>query len=340
MPDSSLLHRLCARAEHRRWLLGVTASARYGSLSVALVATLGSGADSRVEVVAHRRARVPGDLRKALRKLRAGHGHSSVDAAILAAQLAERQALLLDEFAADVAPIWNRVSAVSVHGPGIWRHQQGLIGYAGLCDAARLADLSGLNVIDGFPNRDLAQDGRGRPLLLLPLWMLLHDARKPRAVVDWGRCVRLVNLPASRDASAAARSTSQRIAPQTELGETLPVAIARTIREQSPPVAEAILCGRPLDNESFDSLRSQLAAIRLLPIEELGVEARALKPAAVALLGHLHLDQAPASVAAATGARTPRVLGRLTPGSVVNWHRLVRELAARRPNVVTLRSAI
>jgi hypothetical protein len=60
----------------------------------------------------------------------------------------------------------------------------------------------------------------------------------------------------------------------------------------------------------------------------------------VALLGLLHLDQVPAAATAITGARTPRVLGRLTPGSLVHWHRLVRELAALRPSAVALRSAV
>jgi hypothetical protein len=60
----------------------------------------------------------------------------------------------------------------------------------------------------------------------------------------------------------------------------------------------------------------------------------------VALLGLLHLDQIPANATGITGARIPRVLGRLTPGSLTNWNRLVRELANARPSVVALRSAM
>lgn len=340
MADPNLLHRLCALAEHRRWLLGVTASARYGSISTALVATLGSGLESQVEVVAQRSARLPRELQQSIERLHRGSSSDAANVAIVSAQLAERQALLLEEFASDVATVWNRVSAVAVHGPGLRQRAHGLIGYVDFGDAARLADMTGLNVIDGFPNRDLAQDGRGGPLHLLPLWMLLHDARKPRVVVDWGRRVGLVCLPASRDGAAAARTSYRRVNLPANSDESAPAAIARCIYEQSPDAAAAILCGQWPGDGQFEALRAELKGIRLLMIDALGVPSAALKAATTALLGLLHLDQTPGNLPSATGARDPRVLGRLTPGSVVNWHHLVRELAARRPNVVTLRSAV
>ena len=200
--------------------------------------------------------------------------------------------------------------------------------------------MTGLNVVDGFPYRDLAQDGRGGPLHLLPLWMMLHDARKPRVAVDWGRRVGLIGLPASRDAAAAARTSYERADLPANIDESAPAAVARRIRQQFPEVAEVILCGQWLGDEQFEALRAELNGVRLLTVNALGVPNAALKAASAALLGLLHLDQTPANLPAATGERPPRVLGRLTPGSVVNWHRLVRELAAHRPNVVTLRSAV
>jgi 1,6-anhydro-N-acetylmuramate kinase len=331
---------LCALAEHRRWLLGVTASARYGRLSTALIATLGSGLDSQVEVAAHRSAPLPQELRRSLAKLRRRRSPGAAPVAIAAAQLAERQALLLEEFAADIAPVWNRVSAVAVHGPGIRKRDQGLIGYAGLSDAARLSDLTGLNVIDGLPDRDLAQEGRGAPLHLLPLWILFHDTRKTRVLVDWGRRPTLVGLSGSRDASAAGRTSYVRDAWPANDAASAPAAIAESIRQQFPGAAEVILSRPSPGSEPCEALRQELSGVRLLTADMLGVPAAALRAAAVALLGLLHLDQTPGNLPSATGARNPRVLGRITPGSVVNWHHLVRDLAARRPNVVTLRSAV
>ena len=78
-----------------------------------------------------------------------------------------------------------------------------------LCAVVRLralADLTGLNVIDAFPARDLAQDGRGGPLGPLPDWLLLHHSTKTRTVVELGSAVRITYLPAARTPAAPTAS--------------------------------------------------------------------------------------------------------------------------------------
>ena len=65
-----------------------------------------------------------------------------------------------------------------------------------------------------------------------------------------------------------------------------------------------------------------------------------VRDSVAAILAILHQDQTPACPTAISGARVPRVLGRLTPGSPQRWHRLLREMAAETPAVVSLRSAI
>ena len=53
----------------------------------------------------------------------------------------------------------DRVLAAGLHDPGFWGHAQGdVLGYSGWCDAARVAELTGLNVLDAFP----ARPGPGR----------------------------------------------------------------------------------------------------------------------------------------------------------------------------------
>jgi 1,6-anhydro-N-acetylmuramate kinase len=340
-----LLDRLRALAERRRWLIGLAAGARCRQLTAALVAIEGGGLASRVEVVAHRRARLPPQIAKALHRLRTPRAGLPADAALFAARLAECQAALVDEFATDIAVVWERVSALAIDGPGLWRRAGGLTGCAGLGDAARIADLTGLNVIDAFPARDLAQDGRGRPLLPIPFWMLLHASHTTRVLVDMGRSIHLTYLPASRDASGASRVLGLKV-PCDGRGSADSVAqsVVQSIAErmpQSPSIEELVLCGgRSRDPQLAEALAGRLPRVRVLSIGELGIAEEALKAAGVALLGLLHLDHVPANATALTGARTGRILGRLTPGSVVNWHRLVRDMAARRPTVVTLRSAV
>jgi 1,6-anhydro-N-acetylmuramate kinase len=347
MIEVPLLDRLAALADRKRWLLGLVVGPRCRSLHVALVGIEGVGLSCRAEVFAGRSTRAHPECEHLFSRLVSAPRRSPMDAALLAAQLAERQAALLDVFSAEVAPVWSRVLAIAVHDPGLWRKSGGLGLCVGLCDAARLADMSGLNVIDAFSARDLAQDGRGRPLLPIPYWLLLHHVHKNRLLVQWGRRVRLTWLPASRDASGASRVLYFRLPPDADLPDKqyAPTGtVARFVLDsfpKSPPLDELIVLGpAALRETAFHALAALLPVAQSLCLSALGIRPGSLEPAGVALLGLLHLDQIPAGSLAITGARTPRVLGRLTPGSLASWHRLVRELASARPSVVSLRSAV
>jgi 1,6-anhydro-N-acetylmuramate kinase len=341
------MDRLRAVAQRKRWTIGLSVSSRCRLLGAVLVGTEGSGLSGRAETLAYRQLPLAREISHLFARLHQATSRSPADAALLAAQLAECQAVLLDEFAADIAPVWDRVLAVAVDDPGLWHQASGLSLSVGLCDAARLADLCGQNVIDAFAARDLAQDGRGRPLLPLPHWMLLHDLQKTRVLVEWGRRVRLTYLPASRDRSGASRVSYIALEPSDESLSGLAAAardISRCISSEFPqnPRIEELVLSPPGQKPS--TLAAELAALlpdtRLLEVAQLGIPQGALRPAGVALLGLLHLDQTPANVPTITGARTPRVLGRLTPGSLSSWHRLVGELASAKPSVVALRSAV
>ncbi len=348
--DVRLLDRLRVLAPRRRWLIGMAVGSACRQLTAALVGADGRGLSSRVEVPAHRQLTLPRETTLLFRRLRRGRARSPADAGLLAAQLAESQAVLLDELATEIAPVWDRVLAVAVDDPGLWSTSDGLRGYVSLCDSARLADLTGLNVVDAFPARDLAQDGRGRPLLPIPNWILLHDLQKTRVLVDVRRGVALTYLPGSRDAAGAmgvlhvklkpCDAGVDKAAPAEKWAGTAANAIA-TQFPQLPPIEELVLCESGLERTAFASrLAARLPKARILGVAELGIARAALKPAGVGVLGLLHLDQTPTNTTLATGARTPRLLGRLTPGSLANWHRLVRELAGSKPSVMALRSAV
>ncbi len=359
----------------------------------------------------------------------------------MAAELAEVGASVVGQLCGARPQLERRLLAVGVTEPGAWgRSRGGLVGYLPVVDAGRLAGLTGQNVIDGFPARDLAQEGAGGPLDPLCDWLLLHDGSKTRVLVDLGRDVRLSYLPSARDPAGIDRVISWTITPGLSLldrlvrqagakrfddgghlavqGQCLPEVIelwqaeggltalpgprcaaagspkklvqsamaaapaagwsvtdllctgnhflareiVRAIHERlpaAPPIDEVIVSGGGQQNGFLMHLLAQqpenlppkrllapflaIAGAGGLPLvaeSALGVPSGMRGAAVAAVLALLHLDQTPACPTAITGARTPRVLGRLTPGSPQAWQRLMCELTAHRPAVVSLRSAI
>lgn len=118
---------------------------------------------------------------------------------------------------------------------------------------------------------------------------------------------------------------------------------ARAIRERLPcdEAGEILLSGGGQQNGMLlGGLASRLAGWRMTRMVDLGLEDAAIDPAAAALLAMLHIDHTPANPMSLTGASSPRVLGRLTPGSPSRWHRLLSEMAAHRPAMMSLRSAV
>lgn len=80
------------------------------------------------------------------------------------------------------------------------------------------------------------------------------------------------------------------------------------------PVREVVVSGGGARNESLvDALRITLAPRRVTVFDELFYDGEAKESVAFALLGYLHLAHEAGNVTGATGARGPRVLGKLTP---------------------------
>ncbi|MGI8508337.1 MAG: anhydro-N-acetylmuramic acid kinase, partial [Gemmatimonadaceae bacterium] len=79
-------------------------------------------------------------------------------------------------------------------------------------------------------------------------------------------------------------------------------------------VHEVIVSGGGIRNGALmQALRSAIAPRQLLPFDDLYYDAEAKEAVAFALLAHLHVTGRAGNVIGATGARGPRVLGKLTP---------------------------
>lgn len=206
----------------RRWTAGVLVSSRCTHAAAALVATSGRGLDVRVEVAGAVRDAVPGETAAMFAPLAGSRTSAIASVAVFRTQLAELQAAQVGELLATLGVAPSRVLAVGVHDPGIWS-QAGSSpgGYLGLCDAAAVAEATGLNVIDAFPARDLANRGQGGPVTPLAEWLLLADPQKSRVLLDLGRTVRISYLPATVADNSAARILSFDVGPGTCLLDLL-----------------------------------------------------------------------------------------------------------------------
>ncbi len=107
----------------------------------------------------------------------------------LCADLAEIQSAVVERLKSAAGKYLDRVMAVAVNDPGLWTEDfDGRRSYNSFCDATRLAELSGVTVIDSFPARDIAVGGNGSSLDGIPLWLALADrhakvANQQRAIL-------------------------------------------------------------------------------------------------------------------------------------------------------------
>ena len=97
--------------------------------------------------------------------------------------------------------------------------------------------LTGLNVIDAFPARDLAQGGLGGPLIALPEWLLLRHRDRSRVLLDLGRTVR-VDLPAGR-IHRSRRRADPRLRGRAGHGLARPAGPAALRRRSTPSIRVA-----------------------------------------------------------------------------------------------------
>jgi anhydro-N-acetylmuramic acid kinase len=80
------------------------------------------------------------------------------------------------------------------------------------------------------------------------------------------------------------------------------------------PVNEVLLSGGGAKNPAlFAAIAESAAPIKVRHFDEVYFDGEAKEAVAFALLGYLHVNHRPGNVPAATGARGPRILGKLTP---------------------------
>ncbi|MDR0608477.1 MAG: anhydro-N-acetylmuramic acid kinase [Planctomycetaceae bacterium] len=124
------------------------------------------------------------------------------------------------------------------------------------------------------------------------------------------------------------------------IAEHLQILIAEhTTNEHSEP--EILITGSVrMHGMMMNRISSQLRQRPIIPITRLDIPADTFDSLCTAMLTLMAVDHIPASLPHLTGSETTKPLGRITAGSITNWHRLLREMAQTKPAERPLRSAI
>ena len=234
-------------ADGRRWLVGVVVASKCDRATAALIALRGKGLQVSVDIVGARTAAIPRTTTILFDTLASGNPCAATTLATLRTQLAEVTGALTLDLLESLSISPSRILAVGVDDPGIWEFSDISLGspgsqrlspagrppgsprashgeptgYLGLCDPARLAEATGMNVVDAFPARDVAAGGLGGPLAASAHWILLRAPLRNRLLLDLGRTVRLTYLPAARGERPETDVLSFEVGPGASLLDSL-----------------------------------------------------------------------------------------------------------------------
>ncbi|MEZ6071221.1 MAG: anhydro-N-acetylmuramic acid kinase [Pirellulales bacterium] len=165
-------------------------------VDAAIVCCDGHGLSAELRVAAHARLEVVDELGRLWRQVCSGAALPAGHLGILTAEIASCQARTLNDARQQAMLRNGDLLVVGVLDPGAWYNVvNGPPRCTPLSDAARLAEASGLNVVDAFPLRDLAVGGQGGPVNALGEASLVRSTTTPRVLVDLGRTLKLTYVP-------------------------------------------------------------------------------------------------------------------------------------------------
>ena len=231
----------------RRWAVGIHVSSGCARLEAALVTATGRGLDLCPELAGAKVVHGISEATSLYAQLASGSAAEGSVLQSLRGTLAEAEAAAVAELTAEAGVGFNRVLVLGVHDPGLWQPgRAGVAAHLGLCDPAKVAELTGMNVVDGFADRDLAQGGLGGPVAAVAQWLLLASREKTRVLLDLGRSVRLTYLPAAKSQSGLSRILSFDVGPGMRLLDLLTHRLTGG-QERRDPGGRLAVQGRRID---------------------------------------------------------------------------------------------
>ncbi len=341
--------------------LGPNFQSLYGSLAV----VQGRGRYLRVKHVEFIEHSLPGTLQRACDEVLTVPQPGNAAFISLGADLLEHQVAIVDRLLRTAGKYVDRVLVVTVDNRGGWQTDfDGQRNFVPLYHSPSLAEKTGANVIDAISDRDIAAGGSGQLLEALPVWLAVTDrgSLRPEStqlLINFDRTIRVLLLPPSDgldDCIPEIRGMelnwpwhSNEKHAQGELDPheqmtSLVDQITAWVAEMSGGasgvnVERCLLFGGP--EAMLESFRRAWVHPRInmgnnpLPIPEAG-----LGSLVAALWGMLFVDQMPGNVPGLTGARSQRILGRLTPGKPTAWRSLLINMNDGEPPNMRLRDAV
>lgn len=195
-------------SKHNRMLIGLHVASDYSRLSGALLVVSGHGKYLRALTWKSIELELPAPLQDSLLAIQNAETHDLLQLRAAQSELAVQQAILVQKLKETAGKYVDRILAVSLTEPGLWRQDfDGRQIYFPMSLPAQLAETTGLNVLDSFPEEDIESGGSGTQLEALPLWLLLADrddraATESRVVVLVEESAQIVFLPGSDGAES------------------------------------------------------------------------------------------------------------------------------------------
>lgn len=186
-----------------RLSVGLDVDPSMRTMQCALVMTSGHGKYLRLRHVVGSEVELPKTITENWQQLKQAQSLPLLKYRQFTADLAEQQIQAIEQVKSKAGKYVDRILFASIAEPGVWLNDfdDSKI-YCGLTDSHRIADVTGLTVVDDYPANDVIAGGRGGPLSALPLWLTFSD--RNAKVADEHRAVLLLNetcegylLPAS-----------------------------------------------------------------------------------------------------------------------------------------------
>ena len=329
-----------------RQIVGLQVLDDFSSVIGSLVRVRGTGKHARFKELSSFKVPIEDSARQFLVELKANPEPKEADIRFGSTELNFFQTSCFRSLISQSGVNKTEIIAVSVVDPGILVQDiDGQQSFRSLTDSTQLANQTSTTVIDRFRERDIADGGQGHPLFPLGYWFLLGD-RDPKIAEEnrlllrhTNKAIEVIYLPASDGLDATIPAITHDRYSAQEFNQEPLQQLADRVKQLTSSLRLKIIWDETFKNEYEPVLANQSCFSSSL-ISDFGFCQETFSSVATAFLANAFIDQLPVSIPELTGNMNPRVLGSMTPGSLVNFRNFVLQISKVTPSIMKLRNAI